>query len=82
MLDVEREIDLLAQRARVAVEIDGWFHFREPDAYRRDRAKDLVLQQSGYVVMRYLADDITAERVPLVVDEIARVLAIREGTTT
>jgi very-short-patch-repair endonuclease len=81
MLDVEREIDLLAKRARVAVEIDGWFHFREPDAYRRDRAKDLVLQQSGYVVMRYLADDITAERVALVVDEIARVLAIREGTT-
>jgi very-short-patch-repair endonuclease len=77
-LDVEREIDLVAKHARIAVEIDGWFHFREPDSYRRDRRKDLVLQQAGYLVVRYLAEDVT-ERLELVVDEIARVLAARGG---
>jgi very-short-patch-repair endonuclease len=77
-LDIEREIDLLERRARVAVEIDGWFHFREPNSYRRDRWKDVVLQQAGYLVVRYLAEDVT-ERLELVVDEIARVLAARGG---
>jgi very-short-patch-repair endonuclease len=77
-LDIEREVDLLEKRARIAVEIDGWFHFREPDSYRRDRRKDVVLQQAGYLVVRYLAEDVT-ERLELVVDEIARVLAARGG---
>lgn len=72
----EREIDLLSKRARVAVEIDGWFHFREADSYRRDRRKDLVMQQAGYLVVRYLADDVT-NRLELVVDEIARAIAMR-----
>ena len=29
----------------LAVEIDGYYHFQDPDAYRRDRRKDLELQK-------------------------------------
>ncbi|MGH7134087.1 MAG: endonuclease domain-containing protein [Pirellulales bacterium] len=54
------EIDLLARRVRVAVEIDGYYHFTDLDAYRRDRQKDLWLQHAGYFVVRCLADDVTS----------------------
>jgi hypothetical protein len=54
------EIDLLARRARVAVEIDGYYHFTDQDAYRRDREKDVSLQLAGYVVVRCLADDVAS----------------------
>lgn len=52
------EVDLLGESCAMAVEIDGYFHFREADDYRRDRHKDLLLQENGYLVMRFLADDV------------------------
>jgi hypothetical protein len=52
------EIDLCAQTLRLAVEIDGYYHFRDPEAYRRDRRKDAILQQHGYFVLRVLAQDV------------------------
>lgn len=52
------EVDLLARGARVAVEIDGYYHFTDWDAYRRDRDKDVSLQLAGYLVVRCLADDV------------------------
>jgi very-short-patch-repair endonuclease len=52
------EVDLLADALRLAVEIDGYHHFRDADAYRRDRRKDLELQRAGYLVVRVLADDV------------------------
>lgn len=52
------EIDLLATSLRLAAEVDGYFHFTEPDRYRRDRRKDLLLQQHGYTICRVLADDV------------------------
>jgi hypothetical protein len=52
------EVDLLCARLKIAVEIDGYYHFTSPDNYRRDRRKDLVLQQRGFLVVRYLAEDI------------------------
>ena len=52
------EIDLFSREARVAVEIDGYFHFQSDDAYRRDRAKDWELQRRGFLVLRFLANDI------------------------
>jgi very-short-patch-repair endonuclease len=55
-----REIDLLARSVRVAVEIDGYYHFADLDAYRRDRRKDVILQNEGYIVVRCLADDVVA----------------------
>lgn len=75
----DAEIDLLAAPARLAVEIDGWFHFHSgPEAYRRDRAKDVKLQRAGYFVMRFLAEDVM-DRLELVVDDIAVALAARTG---
>jgi very-short-patch-repair endonuclease len=53
------EVDFLAPSARLAVEVDGWYHFRDAEAWRRDRLKDLVLQQEGYTVARFLAEDVT-----------------------
>ncbi len=42
-------------------------------AYRRDRRKDLLLQENGYVVLRFLAEDVGKE-LNLVLDTILRTL--------
>jgi hypothetical protein len=52
------EIDLLCRSSRVAVELDGYFHFLAPDGYRRDRSKDWELQRRGFIVLRFLAEDV------------------------
>jgi very-short-patch-repair endonuclease len=75
------EVDLLAEEERLAVEIDGWFHFRGPDDYRRDRRKDELLQRAGLLVLRFLADDVTG-RTELVVEAIAEAIGRRDGEPT
>ena len=67
------EVDLLCADARVAVELDGAQHLGDPIAYRRDRRKDLLFQESGYVVLRFLAEDVGKE-LDLVLDTILRTL--------
>ncbi|WP_164007118.1 endonuclease domain-containing protein [Pyxidicoccus trucidator] len=52
------EVDLLCRELRLAVEIDGYFHFRDAEDFRRDRRKDVALQRAGYWVVRFLADDV------------------------
>jgi hypothetical protein len=53
------EIDFLARRLRLAVELDGYhWHMRDPEHYRRDRRKDWELQRHGYIVLRFLAEDV------------------------
>ena len=52
------EVDLVARSLKLAVEVDGYHHFQDPEAYRRDRRKDLELQKHGYLVVRVLADDV------------------------
>jgi hypothetical protein len=59
------EIDLCSTVLRIAIEIDGYYHFGEPEAYRRDRRKDWALQQEGYVVLRFLADDVLEQMEPV-----------------
>ncbi len=54
------EIDLLCEPLALAVEVDGYHHFRDAEAYRRDRRKDVRLQELGYLVVRVLASDIEA----------------------
>jgi hypothetical protein len=55
------EIDLVAHELRLAVELDGhYWHTRNPEAYRRDRRKDWELQRRGYIVLRFLAEDVVA----------------------
>ncbi|HEY0483734.1 MAG TPA: caspase family protein [Kofleriaceae bacterium] len=74
------EVDLLAKTARLAVEIDRWYHSCEPEAYRRDRTKDVLLQRAGYFVMRFLAEDVE-DRLALIVDDIATGLGGRRAAS-
>ena len=52
------EVDLLCAEASVAIELDGAQHLADAEAYRRDRRKDALLQQHGYFVLRFLAEDV------------------------
>ena len=70
------EVDLLCADARVAVELDGTQHLADPAAYRRDRRKDLLLQENGYLVLRFLAEDVGKE-LDMVLDAILRALSQR-----
>jgi len=70
------EVDLYDAAVRFAVEVDGWYHFREPEGYRRDRAKDLALQRAGVLVLRVLAEDVR-DRLDQIVDQIAGALQER-----
>ena len=72
------EIDLLDADARIAVEVDGHFHFRDAEAWRRDRRKDVLLQRHEYLVMRFLADDVVT-RPDEIVAAIAELVALRRG---
>ncbi|MCF7668934.1 MAG: DEAD/DEAH box helicase family protein [Verrucomicrobia bacterium] len=67
----QMEVDLLWQKGRVAIELDGDQHLGDPDAYRRDRRKDVLLQENGYMVLRFLAEDIS-KRLDQVLDTILR----------
>lgn len=52
------EVDLLSRQDQIAIELDGIHHFMDPDRYRRDRRKDLVMQTQGLLVLRFLAEDV------------------------
>ena len=49
------KVDLFCADARLAIELDGAQHLADANAYRRDRRKDALLQQNGYVVLRFLS---------------------------
>jgi len=68
------EVDLLCADARLAIDLDGAQYLSDPDAYRRDRRKDCLLQQNGYFVLRFLAEDIGI-RLEEVLDTILQILA-------
>lgn len=67
------EVDLLCASKKIAVEIDGAFHFEDAEHYRRDRRKDYLLQKNGYLVLRFLAEDVTRQ-LSHVMDDIAAAL--------
>ncbi len=75
------EIDLLCTDSRLVVEIDGPQHLADPVAYRRDRRKDQLLQENGYLVLRYLAEDL-AKELDSVLDGILRALSARRTRTS
>jgi superfamily II DNA or RNA helicase/very-short-patch-repair endonuclease len=68
------EVDLLCADASLAVELDGGQHLASVDAYRRDRRKDLLLQENGYFVLRFLAEDV-GRQLDAVLDTILRALS-------
>jgi superfamily II DNA or RNA helicase/very-short-patch-repair endonuclease len=65
------EVDLLAAGLHLAIEIDGPQHLASVEAYRRDRYKDRLLQENGYRVLRFLAEDV-CQRLDDVLDVILR----------
>jgi very-short-patch-repair endonuclease len=70
------EVDLLCEGIRVEIELDGAQHLKDPAAYRRDRRKDALLQENGYFVLRFLAEDV-GKRLDEVLDSILRAMAHR-----
>src|SRR5258708_21361879 len=52
------EVDLLSAESQIAIELDGVQHLANAEAYRRDRRKDVLLQENGYHVLRFLCEDV------------------------
>ncbi len=73
------EVDFLCEDLRFVVEVDGAQHLADADAYRRDRRKDALLQQHGYIVLRFLAEDV-AKYLDHVLDAILAALVSRKNT--
>ena len=71
------EVDLLCEEGRIAIELDGAQHLKDTGAYRRDRRKDMLLQENGYFVLRFLAEDLATD-LDGVLDTILRSLARRK----
>ena len=71
------EVDFLFPDARVVIELDGPQHLADAEAYRRDRRKDVLLQQNGYLVLRFLAED-AGKHLDQILDSILAALAHRD----
>jgi very-short-patch-repair endonuclease len=74
------EVDFLCAELRLAIELDGAQHLADAEAYRRDRRKDALLQEHGYFVLRFLAEDLS-QRLDHVLDTIIAALAFRRRAT-
>ncbi|MBI2150606.1 MAG: DEAD/DEAH box helicase family protein, partial [Acidobacteria bacterium] len=72
----QMEVDFLCEEARIVIEVDGARHLSSVEAYRRDRRKDRLLQESGYFVLRFLAEDV-ARDLDGVLDAVLRSLTHR-----
>jgi very-short-patch-repair endonuclease len=72
------EVDFLCAEARFVIELDGAQHLADADAYRRDRRKDALLQQHGYFVLRFLAED-AGKQLDYVLESILTALAHRRS---
>jgi very-short-patch-repair endonuclease len=72
------EVDLLCAESKIAIELDGGPHLGDPDAYRRDRRKDALLQENGYLVLRFLAEDV-GKYLDQVLEAILRALSHQDG---
>jgi very-short-patch-repair endonuclease len=70
-------VDLLCIQTGVVVELDGAQHLADAEAYRCDRRKDALLQQNGYFVLRFLAED-AGKNLDHVLDTILATLVHRE----
>jgi len=73
------EADFLCEDAKLVIELDGPQHLADEEAWRRERRKDVLLQQHGYFVLRFLATD-AGKRLEAVLDSILAVLTSRTST--
>ena len=77
----EMEVDFVSLRPRLVVELDGEQHLSDAQAYRRDRRKDRLLQQNGYLVLRLLGEDLGKD-LDGVLDSILQSLAGRQRSVS
>jgi len=75
------EVDFVDEEARLVIEIDGLQHLGDPAAYRRDRRKDSLLQENGYRVLRFLAEDLS-RNLDTTLDAILRVISNQKKRRT
>ncbi len=75
------EVDLICSEARLIIELDGAQHLSDADAYRRDRRKDALLQENGYFVLRFLAEDV-GKHLDKVLDMVLRTLTHQARRTS
>ena len=75
----QMEVDFLCPAKNLVIELDGAQHLSDANAYRRDRRKDTLLQQHGYFVLRFLAED-AGKHLDLVLDTILAMMVHRENT--
>ena len=68
------ELDFFWPKERLAVEVDSYPFHRGPDAFNRDREKDLALRDAGIEGMRFTGDHVK-KRQPMVLARIAGALA-------
>lgn len=54
-------VDLVCERRRLVVEIDGFAHHSSRHAFERDRQRDWELMISGYRVLRLAASEVLAD---------------------
>ena len=73
----EMEVDFHCATLGVAIELDGPQHLASPDTYRLDRQKDALLQENGFFVLRFLAEDLS-KHLDEVLDAVLRVMAHQE----
>ena len=72
------EVDFLCSAQNLVIELDGAQHLSDSEAYRRDRRKDVLLQQHGYFVLRFLAED-AGKQLDLLLDTILAMLVHLEN---
>lgn len=71
------ELDFFWPRERLAVELDSYRFHRGPDAFNRDRDKDLVLRDARIDLLRFTGDHV-GSRSLMVLAQIAGELARRD----
>lgn len=72
----EMEVDFLYADKNLVIELDGGQHLDDKDAYRRDRTKDVLLQENGYMVLRFLTCDL-GKNLDHILDMVQRAMAGR-----
>lgn len=72
------DVALVAHADRIAVELDAWYHFHDPEGYRRDRVQDMRLARAGYFVLRFPAEDVD-DRLASTIEHLAIALAGRRA---
>lgn len=68
------EVDFFCEEKKLIIELDGEQHLADADAYRRDRRKDVLLQENGIFVLRFLTTDL-GKNLDRVLDAVQRAMA-------